>query len=389
MEDDRKIFSAEIEVPDIVKQKADDAFAKIKMEGAKQMKSTQKHNNTTKNKKNIFRSQAAAVVFICLIAVAGTSAVAAIHHIWGRAMQGALQATDEQQQILTQQGMATVFTEPEQYDDLAVTVGDVTVAPDTVIVDDRFAYLSFSVNGYELEAEKEPCFESMDVYVGDDPDSENSWVNSYGNFYYGIVTDENGNPVYDDGTPVQFDENGSLIYHYTDENGTLEFVILAWVAGYNDSLLGKTMHVNFDNLGTAQKSDYVNDVEGNWSFAIDLPSVSTTKNIAVNERVGDTVFVLDSIEISPISIKMNYSVNGAVTMMEDENGVPDFCGVVLKDGTRLPYISDGGSTGYTDDTMTKAYVLSAFDRIIDSNQVKSVLVRTKAGTDMIEVPVRN
>ena len=149
------------------------------------------------------------------------------------------------------------------------------------------------------------------------------------------------------------------------------------------------MHVNFDNLGTAQKADYVNDVEGNWSFAIDLPSVSTTKNIAVNERVGDTVFVLDSIEISPISIKMNYSVNGAVTMMEDENGVPDFCGVVLKDGTRLPYISDGGSTGYTDDTMTKAYVLSAFDRIIDSNQVKSVLVRTKAGTDMIEVPVRN
>ena len=294
MEDDRKIFSAEIEVPDIVKQKADDAFAKIKMEGAKQMKSTQKHNNTTKNKKNIFRSQAAAVVFICLIAVAGTSAVAAIHHIWGRAMQGALQATDEQQQILTQQGMATVFTEPEQYDDLAVTVGDVTVAPDTVIVDDRFAYLSFSVNGHELEAEKEPCFESMDVYVGDDPDSENSWVNSYGNFYYGIVTDENGNPVYDDGTPVQFDEDGSLIYHYTDENGTLEFVILAWVAGYNDSLLGKTMHVNFDNLGTAQKADYVNDVEGNWSFAIDLPSVSTTKNIAVNERVGDTVFVLDT-----------------------------------------------------------------------------------------------
>ena len=329
------------------------------------------------------------MVFICLIAVAGTSAVAAIHHIWGRAMQGALQATDEQQQILTQQGMATVFTEPEQYDDLAVTVGDVTVAPDTVIVDDRFAYLSFSVNGYELEAEKEPCFESMDVYVGDDPDSENSWVNSYGNFYYGIVTDENGNPVYDDGTPVQFDEDGSLIYHYTDENGTLEFVILAWVAGYNDSLLGKTMHVNFDNLGMAQKADYVNDVEGNWSFAIDLPSMSTTKNIAVNERVGDTVFVLDSIEISPISIKMNYSVNGAVTMMEDENGVPDFCGVVLKDGTRLPYISDGGSTGYTDDTMTKAYVLSAFDRIIDSNQVKSVLVRTKAGTDMIEVPVRN
>ena len=36
MEDDRKIFSAEIEVPDIVKQKADDAFAKISTSDIKQ-----------------------------------------------------------------------------------------------------------------------------------------------------------------------------------------------------------------------------------------------------------------------------------------------------------------------------------------------------------------
>lgn len=388
MADDRKIFSEEIEVPDIVKQKAEDAFAKIKMEGTGQMKSIQKYNNAGKNKKNIFKSQVAAVVCICLIAAAGTSAVAAIHHIWGRAMKGTLQATDEQQQVLTQQGMATVMTEQEQYDELAVTAGGVTVAPDTVIVDDRFAYLSFKVRGYELEAGKEPCFESMDVYVGDDPDSEDSWINSSGNFYYGIVTDENGSPVYDDGTPVQFDADGSIIYHYTDEDGTLEFVILAYVTGYNGSLLGKTMHVNFDNLGTVQKADYAGDVDGNWSFTIDLPTVSTSKTIEVNRSVDGTVFALDSIDISPISIKMNYSVNGEVAMQEDENGVPDFCGVVLNDGTRLPYISDGGMTGYTDDTMTKAYVLSAFDRIIDSEQVKSVLVRAEAGTDMVEVPVK-
>lgn len=353
-----------------------------------QMKSIQKYNNAGKNKKNIFKSQVAAVVCTCLIAAAGTSAVAAIHHIWGRAMKGTLQATDEQQQVLTQQGMATVMTEQEQYDDLAVTAGGVTVAPDIVIVDDRFAYLSFKVRGYELEAGKEPCFESMDVYVGDDSDSEDSWINSSGNFYYGIVTDENGSPVYDDGTPVQFDADGSIIYHYTDEDGTLEFVILAYVTGYNGSLLGKTMHVNFDNLGTVQKADYAGDVDGNWSFTIDLPTVSTSKTIEVNRSVDGTVFALDSIEISPISVKMNYSVNGEVAMQEDENGVPDFCGVVLKDGTRLPYISDGGMTGYTDDTMTKAYVLSAFDRIIDSEQVKSVLVRAEAGTDMVEVPVK-
>ena len=66
--------------------------------------------------------------------------------------------------------------------------------------------------------------------------------------------------------------------------------------------------------------------------------------------------------MSPISIKMNYIVNGEVNIYQDGNGVPNFCGVVLKDGTRLPYISNGGITGYTDDTMAFAYTLSTFDR---------------------------
>lgn len=56
---------------------------------------------------------------------------------------------------------------------------------------------------------------------------------------------------------------------------------------------------------------------------------------------------------------MNYAVNGEPKFHEDENGVPDFCGVVLTDGTRLPYIANGGMTGYTDEGMTSAFAINA------------------------------
>lgn len=71
--------------------------------------------------------------------IGGISAAAAIHRYWGRGMRGNIQATDDQQQQLTDDNMAKVYKESPDYTDLAVTENGVTIAPDTVIVDDRFA----------------------------------------------------------------------------------------------------------------------------------------------------------------------------------------------------------------------------------------------------------
>ena len=45
--------------------------------------------------------------------------------------------------------------------------------------------------------------------------------------------------------------------------------------------------------------------------------------------------------------------------------------MILKDGTRLPYIADMGILDYTDDTLRAAYQKRAFDRVIDPEQVAS------------------
>lgn len=61
---------------------------------------------------------------------------------------------------------------------------------------------------------------------------------------------------------------------------------------------------------------------------------------------------------------------------------------MLKDGTRLPYLADGGMTGYTDETGEEAYMLSGFDRVIDVDQVTALLIRPADSNDQIMITIR-
>jgi hypothetical protein len=381
MEDYRKIFQMDVDVPDIVMQKADDAFSQIKQEDASMME------KKSKKKSLIYRKRMAAAAALCIVALGSVTALAAAHHLWSRGMQGTLQATDEQQKTLTDQGVATVIQDQEDDTQLGVTDGNITITPTTVIADERFVYLSFEVSGYTLGEQVEPCFEGVYVYQGEDADAINSGLNMSGSFYDGIVANENGSPVYEDGSELQYTDTGETVAHYTDENGNLEYVIIASIADEGDSLLGKTIHVDFTNLGTVYKTDYENAVNGNWSFDLTLPSVSAAETMQIDQDLPGTMFTLDTIDLSPISIQLNYQVNGEIVTSEDENGVPYFCGVVLKDGTRIPYLANGGSTGYTDDTMTEAYQWSAFDRVILVDQVDALLIRPAGSDEPVEIPL--
>lgn len=382
----KNIFAEDVEVPDAVMQKVNAAFAAVKTEDVKHMEEKNKVETMKKRKGRFFRNRAAAAC-VCLFAAAGITVVAAAHHVWSRGMQGTLQATDKQQQALTEKEVAVVLSESENQADLAVSSGNVTVTPETVIADERFAYLSFSVKGFALEEGEEPSFESTLVYLGEDPAAQEGWVNMNASFYNGIVPDENGQPVYEDKTAPEFLADGSLVFHYADAEGTLEYVIQVSVPDQQESLLGKTLHVNLENLGIARDAEYAGRVEGNWDFSIELPAVSAAAEVAVEKQVEGTAFVMDSAEISPVSIRINYSVNGDVEVSNDDNGIPEFGGVVLADGTRLPFLKNGGSSGYTDENRNSAYELSAFDRVIDPKQVTAILVRTELGADLVEVPV--
>lgn len=374
----KEIFEQDVELPNVVLEKMDDAFAMIQLEDKKIMSNKEK-------RKNMFKGQVAAATFLSILAIGSITVVAAVHHYWSRGMQGTLQATQEQQQEMIEEGMAEIFTETS--DKLGVTVGNVTVTPTTVIADEKCAHISFCVEGYSVEGNMDPSFEDTLVYIGNDVNDQNGWLDMGAGFYDGIVSDENGNAVYEDGTPIQGDEEGRIISHYKDENGNMEYVINVMVADMEKSLLGKTLHISLNNIGTVEKATYTNVMSGSWEFDIKLPEITSAVKIPVNKEVEGTYMILDNIDISPISIVMNYKSQGNVVIKEDMNGIPYFCGVVLKDGTRLCYLGNGGSSGYVDEQMTWGYSLEMFNRVIEPNEVVSVLIRPENGEELIEIEI--
>ena len=382
MSDKKIIFPEEVELSEIVLCKTNQAFEMIKQEDTGYMKKT-----NIKGRK-ILKTQAAAIAGVCILAISSISVAAAVHHYWGRGMSGNLQASDTKQRELTETGIAKVYREDPEYPSLAVTDHGITVTPETVIVDDRFAYMSFRISGYSVADGAEPGFDMVDVYQGDNPEDDGSWINMYGGTMYdGIIPDENGHPVYEDGSPLEFNEDGSIISYYTDSNGDMEYIIQAGIVDLNDSLLGKTIHVNFKDLGVFSKGKFTPAVEGKWNFEMVLPDVSSARDIEVGQKVEGTGFVMESISISPVSIKVNYSVIETSEIKEDELGIPEVKGVVLKDGTRIPYLTEGGRIGYTDSSRTIAYHMAGYDRVIDVDEIAALIVLTSNENDKVEIPI--
>lgn len=379
--DEKKILQEDVELPEVVLSKANHALEMIRQEETENM-AADNQKNSKKNTRRI-KSQVAAAAAVCVLAVGGVSAVAAIHHNWGRGMSGNIQATDTEQQKLTDDGVAVVYPEKEEYEALKVTNNGVTIVPDTVIVDAQFAYLSFTISGYEVAEGEEPGFEDVNIT------SDDMGINMSGGMYDGIVSNEEGAPVYEDGSELQFTDSGDIVSHYYDENGNLEYFIQAHIAEAGDTMLGKTVKVDFKNLGSLYKTEFTDGVEGDWNFEITLPSVSSAKEFDVNKAIDGTSFTLTKLEISPVSLNATYTTDNAPEANQDDLGVPCVKGVVLKDGSRLPYLTDGGSIGYTDDSKTEAYNVFGYDRVIDVDNVKALIISPTGNTsDTVEVDIQ-
>ena len=379
--DEKKILQEDVELPEVVLSKANHALEMIRQKETENM-AADNQKNSKKNTRRI-KSQVAEAAAVCVLAVGGVSAVAAIHHNWGRGMSGNIQATDTEQQKLTDDGVAVVYPEKAEYEALKVTNNGVTIVPDTVIVDAQFAYLSFTISGYNLNEGDEPGFEEVNMT------SDDMGINMSGGMYDGIVSNEEGAPVYEDGSELQFTDSGDIVSHYYDENGNLEYFIQAHIAEAGDTMLGKTVKVDFKNLGTLYKTEFTDGVEGDWNFEITLPSVSSAGEFDVNKAIDGTSFTLTKLEISPVSLNATYTTDNAPEVNQDDLGVPCVKGVVLKDGSRLPYLTDGGSIGYTDDSKTEAYNILGYDRVIDVDNVKALIISPTGNTsDTVEVDIQ-
>ena len=359
-----------IEIPDIVTEKANMAFEQIRKDAGSSSDKIVTYQKPVKKS----RKKYVAAALIATMTVGAVSAYAAYTN-WSHGMKEELRISEEQQKNLEANGMAA-------FSDASVTDAGVTVTAQQSITDNYYTYLSFKVEGYSVEKGVQPDFETISV-TADGQDV--SWG---GRFYDGMISGDDGMVVNADGSEPETEADGSMIENYVMDDGSLEYhmILKSHEKGF---FTGKQLHVELENLGTVAKAQYYPDIEGNWILDMTLGGADTAKYIETNEKLGDTETIVTGVELSPVSMRVTYDFPKTEPRMEefeDENGEiqtiawpaqPPFAfGIRLKDGTVMKYISAGSeSTGYTSEEGQEYVVSFPLDRVIDPDQVEAVLFR--------------
>ena len=359
-----------IEIPDIVTEKANMAFEQIRKDAGSSSDKIVTYQKPVKKS----RKKYVAAALIATMTVGAVSAYAAYTN-WSHGMKEELRISEEQQKNLEANGMAA-------FSDASVTDAGVTVTAQQSITDNYYTYLSFKVEGYSVEKGVQPDFETISV-TADGQDV--SWG---GRFYDGMISGDDGMVVNADGSAPETEADGSMIENYVMDDGSLEYhmILKSHEKGF---FTGKQLHVELENLGTVAKAQYFPDIEGSWILNMTLGGADTAKYIETNEKLGDTETIVTGVELSPVSMRVTYDFPKTEPRMEefeDENGEiqtiawpaqPPFAfGIRLKDGTVMKYISAGSeSTGYTSEEGQEYVVTFPLDRVIDPDQVEAVLFR--------------
>lgn len=362
-------LSRDVEIPDIVMEKANQAFEQIRREGSRTKGKIVSYQSAGKRSGRKY-----AVIALTATLAVGTVTACAAYMNWSRGLTEELRISESQQENLEQTGMAA-------FSGASVSDAGVTVTAEQSITDNYYTYLSFKVEGYSPAEGVQPDFETISVTV--DGKDDISWG---GGFYDGLVCGNDGMVINADGSEAETEEDGSLIEHYVMDDGSLEYHMVLSGGGEEGAIIGKDIRVSFENLGSVAKAEYTPDLEGKWTLEWTLGGADTAISAQTEETLGDTGATVTGIELSPISIRVTYDFprKERISEYEDENGErktytyfdepPVANGVKLKDGTMLTSLYGGpGSAGYLNDESDTYQSTFAFSRVIDPEQVAAVL----------------
>ncbi len=296
-------------------------------------------------------------VIVCILLSMATAVAAGVLYL-GRGLDAELRITEE---------IREVYQETDLFDTpgLSVTHNGVTVKVDECIVDEHAAYLAFRVSGYATEPGQQPAFANTECTIGEE---YFSWCADFSN---GLVSDPDGRAVYPDGSVPE--DYGKL--SYLDENGELVYIIDLWTTDF--SLIGRTIRVELKDLGiySSKWGDLDVAAEGDWIFEWELKGSAKAVDVnGLNVPIGKTGSTFTSARLSPIHVQMTMNVPRDPNAEEgDDTLEPYFYGIQLRDGTRYLAVSEGGSMGYVSADSDEFRQLSMINRIIDPEQVESLL----------------
>lgn len=329
---------------------------KVKMKG--------KEAHKMKSKKIIPIALAATLVL-------GITAFAAASH-WSSGFLQKMNIDKKQMESLQSSDSALVAT-PNVSD----THDGITVSTAQCLFDGNSVRMSFYVEGYELDRTSEPELEYINILLDGKIGHNFGW-----SFFNGIDWTDKNNPAMADGSPVQEDEDGNYINNYRIADGKME-IDLDWspyVEGIGrlsgKDLSGKTITVIMQNFG---------DKKGKWVLEWTLDNFESGKTFALDSALGDTGARVTSAVLYPASavIRVSFPKVEITEIGFDENGnevpvtvyaePPAFAGVKLKDGTVYTDLFGGGTEGYEDGNSEEFVARVNFSRIINTDEIESLL----------------
>ena len=363
----------DVQIPERVQQKAEEAFASIKKDARKRHEeesmAMRKVTGKVPRKKIWVLAAAALLVF-------GTvTAGAAAYMQWSHGMSEGMKAEPDQMHKLEAENMASPV-------DKSVSAQGIKVTAMQSIVDNYYVHLAFKVEGYELDQGKQPDFENVQVKI-DGKDAADGGFSISRSFYNGLVQGNDGRAVYADGTPISED---GILERYALEDGSMEYEITLAKEDEKGYFIGKPISVELENLGEITIDGYIPDIEAEWEFAWTLGGSDQVRESSPDYVLGDSGATVKQVEISPISMRVVYDFPRKLT---EEKGVnesgeeivsrtyeeaPWLTGVKLKDGTTYLYLYRGpGSSGYLSEDSDEYTLTYGIDRILDPDQVESLL----------------
>ena len=387
-EDMFEILKKDVEIPDVVMKKAEGAFEKIQGEAKIQEKTKITPLSPKKTRKKIPAKRMFLVAAAVILGAGGVTAGAAAYMRWSKTASEGMLASEETQKKMEETKLAVPVNKSDTQNGVTVTVSQ-------TIVDSYYAHIIFKVEGYDAGEGKQPFFETDTVVVDGydpwkDPYDEKRHFGSGGDWYNGVTMGEDGRAVrISDGKPL--DEIEDYQDNYKLEDGSYEYRLTLTHTADKDYFMGKPIHLELHNLGTAEKEDLTNVIDATWSFDWVLEGSPEKKEYDLNASIGDTGVTVKHVEISPISLNVTYDFPKKIyNKMDNSSGMlffPD--GVRLKDGTELKTIYLGpGTNGYISEN--EYFIAFPVDRILDTDEIDALLVRKGVdGGDRYVIPLES
>ena len=117
-----------------------------------------------------------------------------------------------------------------------------------------------------------------------------------------------------------------------------------------EPLIGKTLEVFLQDIGTAGKAEFYPEIKGAWALKWTVRGSDEIRTVYPEQPLGDTGAVLAEAEISPISLRAVLRLSdepeqARLAAVDDDDAVPRLLGVRTKDGTLYPYLYMGPGSG--------------------------------------------